>query len=154
MFGGWFARPRLVQATRKCKVSLTLLFVSVVLQKKQDQKVKKAPVKFTIDCSSPANDGIFDVDSFEKFLHDRVKVAGRTGNLGEAVTIAKGAAGHLVLTAQPSVQFSKRYIKYLTKKFLKKHQLRDWVRVISSSKNAYELKYFNIAADEDNEDDE
>ncbi|KAI8816947.1 ribosomal L22e protein family-domain-containing protein [Fimicolochytrium jonesii] len=125
------------------------------LEQKKDNKAKKAPVKFTIDCSSPANDGIFDVDSFEKFLHDRVKVSGRTNNLGEAVTISKGASGTLTVTASPSIQFSKRYIKYLTKKFLKKHQLRDWVRVISSSKNAYELRYFNIAeADADNDGDD
>ncbi|KAI8918213.1 hypothetical protein PhCBS80983_g01913 [Powellomyces hirtus] len=127
----------------------------MAVTKKDNKVAKKAPVKFTIDCSSPANDGIFDVDSFEKFLHDRVKVGGRTGNLSDTVTIVKGASGTLTLTAQPSIQFSKRYIKYLTKKFLKKHQLRDWVRVISSSKNAYELRYFNIAeADGDAEDDE
>ena len=29
---------------------------------------------------------------------------------------------------------SKRYLKYLTKKFLKKHNVRDWLRVIASNK--------------------
>ncbi len=28
-----------------------------------------------------------------------------------------------------------RYLKYLTKKFLKKHNVRDWLRVIASNKD-------------------
>lgn len=42
---------------------------------------------------------------------------------------------------------SKRYLKYLTKKYLKKHNVRDWLRVIAHNKdrNTYELRYFNIA---------
>ena len=49
-----------------------------------------------------------------------------------------------------------RYLKYLTKKFLKKHNVRDWIRVISSNKdrNVYELRYFNIENDEPGEDEE
>ena len=37
--------------------------------------------------------------------------------------------------------------QYLTKKYLKKHNVRDWLRVIASNKdrNVYELRYFNIA---------
>jgi large subunit ribosomal protein L22e len=42
--------------------------------------------------------------------------------------------------------FSKRYLKYLTKKYLKKQQLRDFLHVIATSKGTYELKYFKISA--------
>ncbi len=40
-------------------------------------------------------------------------------------------------------------------RYLKKHNVRDWLRVISSNKDRgiYELRYFNIA-DNDAEDDE
>lgn len=31
--------------------------------------------------------------------------------------------------------FCCRYLKYLTKKFLKKHNVRDWLRVIASNKD-------------------
>jgi len=41
-----------------------------------------------------------------------------------------------------------------TKKFLKKHQLRDWLRVVSTSKGNYELKFFNVVNDADDDDDE
>ena len=48
-----------------------------------------------------------------------------------------------------------RYLKYLTKKYLKKHNVRDWLRVIASNKdrNIYELRYFNIAENEGEEED-
>ena len=49
---------------------------------------------------------------------------------------------------------SKRYLKYLTKKYLKKHNVRDWLRVIASNKDrtVYELRYFNIAENEAEDD--
>ena len=101
------------------------------------------------------NDAIFDLVAFEKFLHDRIKVGGRTGNLSGSIVIEKGAAGELNITVAPTVPFAKRYIKYLTKKYLKKNQLRDWIRVVADSKKGYVLKYFNIAStDAQEEDDE
>jgi large subunit ribosomal protein L22e len=96
---------------------------------------------------------ICDSSEQEKFLHDRVKVNGKTGNLGEAVTISRDGNKITVVTTGA---FSKRYLKYLTKKYLKKHSLRDWMRVVATTKNAYELKYFNIndEAEEEKSDDE
>ena len=45
-----------------------------------------------------------------------------------------------------------RYLKYLTKKYLKKNNLRDWLRVVASTKDSYELRYFQINNEEsDNE---
>ncbi|ORX54920.1 ribosomal protein L22e [Hesseltinella vesiculosa] len=113
--------------------------------------VKSAAIKkskFVIDCSAPANDKIFDVAAFEKYLHDRIKVDGRTNNLGEAVIIARADNKIIV---QANIPFSKRYLKYLAKKFLKKNQVRDWLRVIASDKNTFQLRYFNIANDEEDE---
>ncbi|GAN09757.1 60S ribosomal protein L22 [Mucor ambiguus] len=112
--------------------------------------VKKS--KFVIDCSGPANDKIFDAAAFEKYLHDRIKVDGRTNNLGEAVTISRSADNKITVVA--NIAFSKRYLKYLTKKFLKKNQIRDWLRVIATDKQTFELRYFNIANDEEAEEDE
>ncbi|CAO3611286.1 unnamed protein product [Cunninghamella blakesleeana] len=117
--------------------------------KKTNSVVKKS--KFVIDCSAPANDKIFDVAAFEKYLHDRVKVDGRTNNLGDAITITRADTKIIVVA---NIAFSKRYLKYLTKKFLKKNQIRDWLRVIASDKQTFELRYFNISNDEEEEADE
>lgn len=37
-----------------------------------------------------------------------------------------------------------RYIKYLTKKFLKKNQMRDWLRVVANKKDSFTLRYYNV----------
>ena len=109
-------------------------------------KAKKGPKtvktnKFTIDCTEPVDDDIFDIASFEKFLHDRIKVNGRTGNIGEGVTITR--EGNSIIVTN-KIAFSKRYLKYLTKKFLKKQSLRDYIRVIARNQKSYYLRYFNF----------
>lgn len=45
--------------------------------------------------------------------------------------------------------FSKRYLKYLSKKYLAKEQLRDYLRVVASSKNAYTLRYYKMSGDDE-----
>lgn len=120
--------------------------------KKSGSASKKSEThKFVIDCSAPANDKIFDVAAYEKYLHDHIKVEGRTNNLDDVVKIARG---NDKLTVTASINFSKRYLKYLTKRFLKKHQLRDWLRVIATDKQTYVLKYYNINQEEEEEEDE
>ncbi|KAM0745829.1 ribosomal protein L22 [Meredithblackwellia eburnea MCA 4105] len=105
---------------------------------------KPAPAqKYIIDYSGPANDKIFDAAAYEKFLIDHIKVGGKTGQLGEDVKISTETPGQLAVTTQ--IPFSKRYLKYLTKRFLKKNLMREWLRVVSTSKNTYTLKFFNVA---------
>jgi large subunit ribosomal protein L22e len=41
-----------------------------------------------------------------------------------------------------------------TKKYLKKQQLRDWLRVVSTSKGVYELRFYNVMHDEAEDADE
>ena len=74
-----------------------------------------------LDASAPANDKIFDPAAFEKFLHDRIKVDNRTGNLGDSIAISR-EGGRVVVVAN-GAKFSGRYLKYLTKKFLKKQNV-------------------------------
>lgn len=45
--------------------------------------------KFAIDYSRPAGDGLFDGEAFEKFLHDRIKVDGKAGHLGDNVKVSR-----------------------------------------------------------------
>jgi large subunit ribosomal protein L22e len=47
------------------------------------------------------------------------------------------------------MKYKKKYFKYLTKKFLKKKQLRDWLRILAHGKQHYHLKYFNIHDNEE-----
>ena len=99
-----------------------------------------------INALQPVNDKIFDLAAFVAFLNDRIKVDGRTGNLGDNVQVSQIGDGKVEVVAH--LAFSGRYIKYLTKKFLKKQQLRDWLRVVSTSKGVYEIRFFNVVQEE------
>ncbi|GAA5835567.1 hypothetical protein JCM9279_004583 [Rhodotorula babjevae] len=121
---------------------------SVVSAKKQT-KAKVAPTKFVIDYSGPANDKIFDAAAYEKFLVDHIKVEGKTGQLGDDVKLQREGSGKLSVTS--TVPFSKRYLKYLTKKFLKKNQMREWLRVVSTDKSTYTLRFYNLSFDQEAE---
>lgn len=116
-------------------------------------KGKKKATVFVIDCSKPVEDKIMEIASFEKFLNDKIKVNGKTGVLGDDVKISRDKTK---VSVTCETQLSKRYLKYLTKKYLKKHNVRDWLRVIASSKdrNVYELRYFNIANQEEDDEEE
>jgi large subunit ribosomal protein L22e len=121
---------------------------------------KTAPKhKFIIDYARPVSDQIFDTAAFEKFLHDHIKVDGKEGNLGDKVKITKSMSVSFLqwdqavdiglhyaddqrLTLTSHIPFSKRYLKYLTKKFLKKSTLRDFIRhvdppFVAQSTNIY-----------------
>ncbi|PLB53153.1 ribosomal protein L22e, partial [Aspergillus steynii IBT 23096] len=124
------------------------------------RKAQKVTKKFTINASQPVNDKIFDLSAFEKFLHDRIKVEGRVGNLGDKIVISQSGEGKIEVVAH--IPFSGRYLKYLyvslpgsaTLKYLKKQQLRDWLRVVSTSKGVYELRFYNVVNEEGDEEEE
>ncbi|CAB11194.2 60S ribosomal protein L22 [Schizosaccharomyces pombe] len=113
------------------------------------KKNTKVSNKYIIDATAAVNDKIFDVAAFEKYLIDRIKVDGKTGNLGSSVVVSREGSSKIAVIAH--IDFSGRYLKYLTKKFLKKHSLRDWLRVVSTKKGVYELRYYNVVVGNDEE---
>ncbi|KAL7069339.1 putative 60S ribosomal protein L22 [Cryptosporidium serpentis] len=101
-------------------------------------------LRFIVDCTAPMQDNIIDVSGLEKFLHDRIKVDGKRGQLGTKILISRNK-GRVTVTSE--IPISKRYLKYLTKKYLKKQQIRDFLRVVATTKGAYEVRYFNISSE-------
>ncbi|XP_053454410.1 60S ribosomal protein L22-like [Nycticebus coucang] len=116
---------------------------------KGGKKKKKQVLKFTLDCTHPVEDEIMDAANFEQFLQERIKVNGKSENLGGGVVTLKRRKSKITVTSK--LPFSKRYLKYLTKKDLKNHHLRDWLHVVANSKESYELRYFQINQDEEEE---
>lgn len=108
-------------------------------------KSKTANLKFTIDCAQPVEDKVILASDFEDYLRKKIKVGGKTGNLGENITV-NSEGSKVVITS--SIPFAKRYLKYLTKRYLKKNQLRDYLHVVSKDKSTYMMKYFKIQNDE------
>ncbi|CAR28393.1 hypothetical protein ZYGR_0S00210 [Zygosaccharomyces rouxii] len=107
------------------------------------QKVTKT---FTVDVSSPVENGVFDPASYAKFLIEHIKVEGATGNLGNAVSVEENGS---VVTVVSATKFSGKYLKYLTKKYLKKNQLRDWIRFVSVKTNQYRLAFYQVTPEEE-----
>jgi large subunit ribosomal protein L22e len=68
---------------------------------------KKGSSTFVIDCAKPVEDKIMDIASLEKFLQERIKVAGgKAGALGEVVTVTREKSKITVTSEGP---FSKRF---------------------------------------------
>ena len=116
-----------------------------IIAKKGGKTAKKIALKYTINCKLPIEDNVIVLNDFENFLKQRIKVDGKAGNLGSAVTVTKDSSSIVV---QSSIPFSKRYLKYLSKKYLKKQDLKEYLRVVATGKNQYELRYFNIQAED------
>ena len=67
---------------------------------------KKKGSTFTIDCAKPVEDKIMEIASLEKFLQERIKVAGgKAGALGDQVTVTRDKSKITVTSEGP---FSKR----------------------------------------------
>ena len=113
---------------------------------KKVAKGKKDNAKFFIDCRLPIEDNVIVLKDFESFMQQNIKVDGKKGNLGNSVSV--GTEKQSVVVEPKQTNLSKRYLKYLTKKYLKKQELKEFLRVIATKKNTYEVKYFNIQNEE------
>lgn len=84
---------------------------------------------FELALSHPVEDGIFDSGNFAQFLQEKVQVHGKIGNLGNVAHIECFTNKITVVSEK---QFSRRFLKYLTKKYLKENSLCGWLRVVAS----------------------
>ena len=131
------------KSTKKVQYNIIYLTQGLVLTSNE---------QYIINAQQPVQDRIFDASAFSTFLQQRIKVDGRTGNLGDNITVSNLGDGRIEVVSHQ--EFSGRYLKYLTKKFLKKQQLRDWLRVVSTSKGEYSLKFFNVVGEEGEEEED
>ena len=99
-------------------------------------KTKKSILKFTVDCQQPSDDNIIETKDFEQFLMKKIKVDGKAGNLGDKISINREKAKIHVTAESP---FSKRYLKYLGKKYLKSQQFL-WLTMMFRPENFRESK--------------
>ncbi|EZG43721.1 60S ribosomal protein L22 [Gregarina niphandrodes] len=115
------------------------------------KKVVKTPtyVTYLVDCEAPVADGLMSAEDLRQFLHDRVKIDGKTGNFQKTNYQTGVTTRYCTISAQGNkialeakLPFNKRYVKFLTKKYLCRNQIRDFIRVVSTNKNELALKYY------------
>lgn len=111
-----------------------------MVNKLRVQEKLKAPVKFFIDFQIASDDDIFQGKELLEFLKTHMKVNEKRGNIEGNVIFAINK--HRI-NVETSVKFSKRYLKYLTKKFLKKKEIIEYIRLVAVDKSTYKLKYVN-----------
>merc|ERR1711881_495108 len=119
----------------------------------KSKKSKRTALKFTINCAAPVDDGIMEIACFNAYLKEHIKVEGKIGNLAASGITVDNNKSVLSVNAEGG-PLSKRYLKYLTKRYLKKNNLREWLRVVAEDKQSYTLKYFNINQDDEESDEE
>ena len=116
-----------------------------LVAKKDGKNQKKINLKYTINCKLTIEDNIIVLKDFEQYLSQKIKVNGKAGALGKDITVSMDMHSIVV---ESKIPLSKRYLKYLSKKYLKKQELKEFLRVIATGKNSYELRYFKIQNEE------
>ncbi|EDR28603.1 60S ribosomal protein L22, putative [Entamoeba dispar SAW760] len=116
----------------------------VLVEKKKINKTEEKTFSCTIDLTNCTD--FIEPKKLVTFFRQTIKVQGRAGN---TKGIEVKVADKKVTITTSSAKLCKRYMKYLMKKYLKKNNLREWLRVVSDKKDGFELKFFNVQNDEE-----
>jgi large subunit ribosomal protein L22e len=117
-----------------------------MLSKKDDKKDSKqlSYKKFTVDFTSPLENKLLTLESVLHYLQTNMKLNGLKGKLGKTIIInmddLKKNKNVIVISVDSSIKFSKRYIRYLVKKYLKKEGIAKYLTLTATSPGAYAVK--------------
>ena len=118
-----------------------------MISKKENPKDAKQKTykKYTVDFNSPVDNNLLTLESALKYMQSNMKINGLKGKLGETIKISITGKkdknkNTLNVSVDSQLQFSKRYIRYLVKKFLKREGIARFLTVSSTSPNAYTVK--------------
>ena len=118
-----------------------------MLSKKDNKKEAKQTTykKYSVDFSNPLENKLLTLESVLKFLQNNMKLNGLKGKLGKTILIntdekREKSKTSIVISVDSSIKFSKRYIRYLVKKFLKKEGVAKYLTLTATSPNAYMVK--------------
>ena len=98
-----------------------------------------------MDFNSPVDNNLLTLESALKYMQSNMKINGLKGKLGNTIKISITGKkdknkNTLIVSVDSQLQFSKRYIRYLVKKFLKREGIARFLTVSSTSPNAYTVK--------------
>ena len=118
-----------------------------MLSKKDNKKEAKQTTykKYSVDFSNPLENKLLTLESVLKFLQNNMKLNGLKGKLGKTILIntdekREKSKTSIVISVDSSIKFSKRYIRYLVKKFLKKEGVAKYLTLAATSPSAYMVK--------------
>ncbi len=118
-----------------------------MISKKEEAKDAKQKTykKYTVDFKNPVENNLLTLESALKQMQSNMKINGLKGKLGNTIKISitdkkDRNKNTLVVSVDSSIQFSKRYIRYLVKKFLKREGISQYLTLSATSPNAYTVK--------------
>ena len=118
-----------------------------MISKKGEAKESKqiSYKKYTVDFNSPVDNKLLTLEGALKYLQANMKINGLKGKLADRIKInmtdkKDKNKNTLNVSVDSQLQFSKRYIRYLVKKFLKREGIARFLTVSSTSPNAYTVK--------------
>ena len=118
-----------------------------MISKKEEQKDAKQKnyKRFTVDFNAPVDNNLLTLESALKYMQSNMKINGLKGKLGNTIKInltdkKDKNKNSLVFSVDTTIQFSKRYIRYLVKKFLKREGIARFLTVSSTAPGAYTVK--------------
>ena len=120
------------------------------MEKKGESKEqpKKSYKVFNVDFNSPCSNNLLTLEGAQKYLATNFKVNGlklkaddKNAKIKVAMTDKKDKRKNtIVISVDNKLQFSKRYIKYLVKKYLRREGIARFLTVSSTAPNAYTVK--------------
>lgn len=115
---------------------------------KQIKKKEKSYKKYTVDFNAAVAGNLLSLEAAIKYLNQNIKVNGLKDKLGDSVKVTSTdkkdkQKNSVLVQADTKINFSKRYIKYLVKKFLKRENISLYLRVIAQGPSNYVVKLFN-----------
>ena len=105
-------------------------------------------IKHTVDLGVAIDDSLVQISEFVDYIKSNLKVNGNKGALGEDIVVSANGTKQSMVTSR--VRLGKRYNKYLTKKFLKKIGISDYIKINATEKSVYKLKYIAVEKSKEN----
>lgn len=102
---------------------------------------------YHINCASAVADNLIQLSDFVEYLNNKMKVNHLRNNLKGKVTVESNAADSTI-TVTTTVKYSKRAVRYYARKFLQKVSLHQRFRVVSATKDTYELRPYGPVSKE------
>lgn len=115
--------------------------------KKTNKKENVYKKKFLVDFNPAITNNLLSLETAVSYLNSRIKLNGLTNKLGDKIEVnatdkKEKQKNTVVVAVDSNLQFSKRYIRYLVKKFLKKEGISSFLRVISTGPQGFVVKMF------------
>lgn len=117
-------------------------------QAKTVKRKERSYKKYSVDFNAAVTNNLLSLEAAVNYLNKNIKVNGLKNKLGDLVKVSSTdkkdkQKNTLVVAADTKLKFSKRYIKYLVKKFLKRENIALYLRVIAQGPGSYTVKLFN-----------